>query len=176
MSKEISKFMSYVLRHHPEKAGLTMDQHGWIDAQDLIMAIQERYGAFTADDLLGVVESSDKQRFQLIDGRIRANQGHSVTVDLQLKSSPPPATLYHGTKRQFLDSIQKQGLLPGTRHHVHLSADKATAQIVANRRKGESVILMINTAAMAGEHQFYISDNGVWLVDQVPPVFIDVLA
>lgn len=176
MSKDISKFMSYVLRHHPEAAGLAMDEHGWVDAHDLILAIRERgHPDFTAENLEAIVVASDKQRFQLIDGRIRANQGHSVTVDLSLKSVTPPDVLYHGTKLAYMDSIRANGLQKGTRHHVHLSADKATAQIVARRRKGESVILRINASAMSGTHKFFLSENGVWLVDHVPEVFIDIL-
>lgn len=176
MSKDISKFMSYVLRHHPEAAGLAMDEHGWVDAQDLILAIRDRGNPdFTADNLEAIVVASEKQRFQLINGRIRANQGHSVTVDLSLKSVTPPDVLYHGTKRQFMESIREQGLIKGTRHHVHLSADKPTAEIVARRRKGESVILRINAQAMSATHEFFLSENGVWLVDHVPEVFIDIL-
>lgn len=173
-ARAISKFMSYVLRHKPEDAGLTMDENGWVDAHDLVVAIRERFGDFSHDDLEGIVVSSDKQRFQLSDGRIRANQGHSITVNLDHPVMVPPAVLYHGTKLEYLPSIMANGLNKASRHHVHLSATTDTAEIVAKRRKGASVILQINTAEMPGP--FYLSDNGVWLVDYVAPEFITKLS
>jgi len=175
MSKEVSKLMSYALRHKPEELGITLDAQGWTDTYELLVAIQHRFPQTTMDDLIKVVSDSDKQRFQILGSNIRANQGHSVAVDLALQPSSPPATLYHGTKREFLSSIMANGLNKGSRHHVHLSATTDTAEIVARRRKGESVILSINAAAMEGQHEFYVSENGVWLTDHVPAVFIDVL-
>lgn len=171
--KQTSKFISYVLRHDPSAAGLTMDEQGWVEAQDLVLAIKERNPEFTHEDLVHIVVSSDKQRFQLIDGRIRANQGHTVTVDLDLKPSTPPAKLYHGTSLAILDTIQSEGLNKMLRHHVHLSPDIETAKIVGSRRKGEVVILEIDTTAVSQD--FYVSDNGVWLTDHVDPAFISLL-
>ncbi len=172
--RAISKFMSYVLRHNPGDAGLEMDQQGWVDAHDLVVAIRERFGDFSHDDLDTIVVSSDKQRFQLIDGRIRANQGHSVSVNLDLPVMTPPAVLYHGTKLDYLPSIMANGLNKASRHHVHLSATIDIAEIVAKRRKGASVILQINTAEMPGP--FHLSENGVWLVDYVAPEYISQLS
>lgn len=170
--KQISKFMSYVLRHHPEEAGLTLDEQGWAEAQDLLLAIQKRNPEFTFEDMEGLVVASEKQRFQLIDGRIRANQGHSVSVDLDLKPQTPPAVLYHGTMLVILDIIQRDGLKKMARHHVHLSPDRETALAVAGRRKGTTVILEVDALTMSATHDFYVSDNGVWLTDHVPPEFI----
>ena len=130
---------------------------------------------FDRATLLEIVRTNDKQRFALSeDGtRIRANQGHSVKVDLALTPQQPPEVLYHGTVDKFIDAIRNTGLQKGERHHVHLSPDLITATKVGQRR-GKPVILTIRAAAMAkASHPFYLSDNGVWLTDAVPPEFIN---
>lgn len=168
----ISKFLSLVLRHAPEKIGLTLDAEGW-GAVDAI--IRGAPMALTAEDIFRVVATSDKKRFALSpDGtRIRAQQGHSVAVDLGLVPEPPPPVLWHGTVARFLASIEATGLRPMNRHHVHLSPDHATAAAVGARR-GPPVVLCIDAAAMAGAgHLFFQSGNGVWLTGTVPPGYIE---
>ena len=169
-----SKFLSLVLRHQPETIGVSLDPNGWIDIEVLLGAMAQHGRKLSREDLERLVCESDKQRFALSeDGkRIRANQGHSVEVDLALVPQPPPEILYHGTVDRFLDSILATGLRKGERHHVHLSANRGTAEKVGQRR-GKPVILEVRSGDMhrAGV-PFYLSDNGVWLVDHVPPPFI----
>lgn len=168
-----SKFLSLVLRHEPEKIGLALDPQGWV-AIDELLAKAAGHLPLTAELLHEVVRTSDKQRFTISgDGtRIRANQGHSVPVELGLAAQVPPEQLYHGTATRFLDSIRRQGLLRGERHHVHLSADTETAMKVGIRH-GQPVVLVVQAGDMhrAG-HAFFRSDNGVWLVEHVPPSFL----
>ncbi len=175
--KDISKFLSLVLRHDPEKIGISLDENGWTDCLDLISAAGRHGTKFDHETLVEVVRTNDKQRFSLSeDGKhIRANQGHSVTVDLALEPQVPPVLLYHGTVPKFLESIRQSGLRKGERHHVHLSPDRATASKVGERRV-KPVILSIRATEMAAAgHPFYVSENGVWLTDAVPPEFIDFL-
>jgi len=169
-----SKFLSLVLRHKPETIGLTLDAEGWVSVDDLLTRASQHGMAMTRAELEEIVATSEKKRFALsADGRrIRANQGHSVDVDLNLQPIAPPEILYHGTVAKFLPSIRAQGLLKGQRHHVHLSADRATAEIVGERR-GVPIILTVRSADMArAGHLFYRSENGVWLTDHVPPPFL----
>ena len=172
--KRISKFLSLVLRHQPELIGIALDDQGWTPVEDLI-AKSHRHGMrFSEAELKQVIADSDKQRFALSeDGTfIRANQGHSVAVDLALEPVTPPDVLYHGTVEKFLDGIREKGLIKGQRHHVHLSPDEATAKIVGSRR-GKPVILTIDSQGMHAEGLvFYHSANGVWLTDHVPTEFI----
>lgn len=173
--QRISKFLSLVLRHEPEKIGITLDEHGWTDCQELIEAANRKGKRFDYATLLRVVRENDKQRFALSeDGkRIRANQGHSVRVDLALEAQTPPERLYHGTVAKFLDAIRESGLQKGERHHVHLSEQLITATKVGERR-GQPIILTIRAAEMsAAGYPFYQSANGVWLTDAVPPEFIE---
>jgi putative RNA 2'-phosphotransferase len=169
-----SKFLSLVLRHDPGQIGIELDEAGWTDVAALLAAAERHGVRLTRAELGEIVATSDKQRFALSDdgARIRANQGHSVEVDLQLEVVPPPATLYHGTVDGALAGIRDKGLLRGARHHVHLSADLATATKVGGRR-GKPVVLTIDARAMSeAGHTFYRSTNGVWLVDAVPAAFI----
>jgi uncharacterized protein (TIGR02452 family) len=170
-----SKFLSYVLRHDPGKIGIELDEAGWTDVDALLVACAAHGEVITRADLDEVVRTSDKQRFALSDDgkRIRANQGHSVQVDLQLAPAEPPGSLFHGTVQSAIAGIYAQGLVKGSRHHVHLSIDVETATKVGARR-GKPVILEIDAAGMvATGHTFYRSDNNVWLVDAVPPEFIN---
>lgn len=169
-----SKFLSLVLRHEPQRIGITLDESGWVPVIDLMAGCEAHGVPITYTDLAEIVATSDKNRFAFSeDGqRIRANQGHSVEVDLQLPTATPPATLYHGTVDKFLESIRRDGLRKGERHHVHLSADEATANKVGERR-GKPVILRIDASRMhADGHLFYLSANGVWLTDHVPPQYL----
>ena len=173
--QRISKFLSLVLRHEPGKIGITLDENGWTDCDELIQAAARHRVSFDRATLLEIVRTNDKKRFALSeDGtRIRANQGHSVKVDLGLTPQQPPESLYHGTVDKFIDAIRSTGLHKGERHHVHLSPNLITATKVGERR-GKPVILIVRAAAMADAgHPFYLSDNGVWLTDAVPPEFIE---
>lgn len=169
-----SRFLSLVLRHHPEKAGLTLDAAGWVDVTELLGGLSKAGHPLTRPELEQLVKQNDKQRFALsADGqRIRASQGHSVSVDLGLPSGQPPRILFHGTVAKFLDSILTHGLRPEERHHVHLSADRNTAFKVGSRR-GRAVILEVDAVGMASQgHTFYLSANGVWLTESVPAAFL----
>ncbi|MBX5147310.1 RNA 2'-phosphotransferase [Rhizobium lentis] len=172
LETEVSKYMSYVLRHAPEAAGLTLDGEGWVSFDELEKALALKYDVSRAD-IIEIVENNPKKRFTLADNRIRANQGHSIDVDLALKPVEPPAALFHGTSLTSWSSIAREGLKKMQRHHVHLSADVETARIVAMRRKGEYVILRVDAARMFSEgHSFFVSDNGVWLTESVPVQFL----
>jgi len=170
----VSKFLSLVLRHRPETVGLTLTPEGWVDVDELLEACRAHGRAVSRDVLNEVVATNDKQRFSFSpDGtQIRANQGHSVEVELGLEPVEPPELLYHGTVARFLDSIRRQGLLRGRRRHVHLSADRATAERVGQRR-GRPVVLVVEAGRMHGDgHQFYLSQNGVWLTGAVPSEYL----
>lgn len=168
-----SKFLSYVLRHKPDAIGLDLDPEGWADIGELIAKADI---PLTLDLLHEVVATSDKKRFAISpDGQsIRANQGHSIEVDLGLTLIQPPEFLYHGTTTRFLDSIREQGLLPQNRQYVHLSADIETATKVGQRH-GKPVILTIPALQMhQHDHQFFQAQNGVWLTKMVPAEFIHI--
>jgi putative RNA 2'-phosphotransferase len=170
----ISKYLSKHLRHEPEKLGLTLQSGGWVPIADLLAASARSGFAISIEELHTVVTTSDKQRFAIDDtGKlIRANQGHSVEVDLQLEVATPPDLLYHGTYRDAVAPILATGLQKMSRHHVHLSADRQTAERVGSRR-GQSYIFNIDAAAMVADgFQFYRSANHVWLVDAVPPQYL----
>jgi putative RNA 2'-phosphotransferase len=177
MTKDIvatSKFLSLVLRHRPDMIGITLDAEGWVPVEDLLAACAQHGRAISREQLNVVVRTNDKQRFAFsADGsRIRANQGHSVPIDLGLVSVEPPELLYHGTVPRFLDSIRREGLKKGNRHHVHLSPDVGKATKVGQRR-GRPVILVIEAGRMFRDgHKFFRSENGVWLTDAVPPAYI----
>nr|MDT0658505.1 RNA 2'-phosphotransferase [Micromonospora sp. DSM 115978] len=168
-----SKYLAYLLRHRPDAVGIVLDEEGWT-AVDTLLAAAARNGRPISPDLLtAVVAGTDKRRFELRDGRIRAAQGHSVRVDLRLDPTPPPGRLYHGTVARFLAAITADGLRPGGRTHVHLCVDQSTAATVGARR-GEPIILTVDAVGMhhAG-FTFYRAANGVWLTDHVPPNWID---
>lgn len=163
----LSKRMSKVLRHAPEEVGLTLDAAGWVDLDDLVRAL-----GVTRARVLEVVEGNDKQRFAIEDDRIRASQGHTVAVSLDLPVAEPPAELYHGTIGRFLPDILRDGLRPMARHDVHLSATVETAVRVGSRR-GKPVVLVVDAAAMSADgHEFRVSANGVWLAAAVPPNYL----
>jgi putative RNA 2'-phosphotransferase len=170
----VSKYLSAHLRHRPERIGLTLDRGGWVAVDDLLAAASRDGFPITRDELDRVVADSDKQRFAFSpDGhRIRANQGHSVAVELDLPVATPPPLLFHGTVERSLPAIRRSGLVPMKRHDVHLSADEETARRVGARR-GTPVILTVDAAAMmASGHTFRLSANGVWLVSAVPPEYL----
>jgi len=171
--RRISKFLSLILRHKPEKIGLTLDKNGWAEVSDIL---EKSNLKFTMETLEEVVSTNDKQRFSFNEDKtkIRANQGHSLkTIDLELAPQIPPAFLYHGTVLKFLQNIKLDGLKKMSRQHVHLSPDRQTATIVGKRR-GAPLILSIRSGQMhADGYPFYLSKNGVWLADHVPPDYIE---
>lgn len=167
----MSKFLSLVLRHQPEVVGMKLDQEGWLDIDQLVINANARGKKMTLDLIHEVVATNDKKRFALSDDglRIRASQGHSVSnVDLNLQETEPPTLLYHGTVEAFIERIRATGLQKRSRNHVHLTADEATAAKVGARR-GKPTILRVAASEMHNDgHRFFLSANGVWLVDAVP--------
>jgi putative RNA 2'-phosphotransferase len=170
----ISKYLSKHLRHQPERLGLELLPGGWVDVNKLLSAASAHGFEISLAELQQVVATNDKQRFAFNDSGdlIRANQGHSIEIDLQLQIQNPPATLYHGTHVKAIAAILASGLQKMSRHHVHLTTDLHMAFKVGGRR-GESVILAIDTLAMiAAGYSFYRTENDVWLVDAVPPQYL----
>ena len=170
----VSKLLSLVLRHDPQRIGITLDSAGWVAVEELLAAVNRAGVPVTRDLLQRVVDENDKQRFRFSeDGlRIRASQGHSVEVALALLPKTPPERLYHGKATRFLVSIRQQGLLAQSRQQVHLSADQETA-VKVGQRHGKPVVLTVKTAEMHREgHLFYQADNGVWLTEHVPPHYL----
>jgi len=171
----LSRFLSLVLRHRPEVIGLQLDPNGWVSVRELIDAVAKAGHQIDPDILDKVVEQNDKQRFAFDETRtrIRASQGHSVSVDLALEPKTPPELLYHGTASRNLDSIRRSGLQKQQRHHVHLTANHDTARAVG-ARYGHAVVLTVRTGDMHRDGcVFYQSENAVWLVDNVPARYID---
>lgn len=173
-NKEISKFLSYVLRHKPEAINLNLDTNGWASIDELLTKMSKEFIGVSIEDIKRVVESNDKQRFTFNDDhtKIRANQGHSIEVNLELNITTPPKILYHGTIADFIAAIKVEGLQKRKRQHVHLSAEIETATRVGTRR-GTPIILEVNALDMhkAG-FLFYLSKNDVWLTDFVPSQYI----
>lgn len=170
MTKELSKFMSLVLRHEPDRIGIALDPAGWTPLDVFVSKLRKAGHKVELADVERVVSENDKKRFTISgDGRrIRAAQGHSVPVDLGLEPTTPPDVLFHGTASASLDSIFATGLNAGSRRQVHLSSDEATALKVGGRH-GKPVVLKVDCRAMVeAGHDFYQADNGVWLVDKVP--------
>lgn len=173
-ARKRSKFLSLILRHKPNLVGIVLKEGGWTSVPNLLTALEVFGEPISRDELESLVATSDKKRFALDTDRdmIRANQGHSVEVDLGLASIVPPAILFHGTATRFLPSILEQGLLKGERHHVHLHTDRDLAMKVGSRH-GKPVILTVAADRMheAGR-VFHVSDNNVWLTESVPPDYL----
>jgi len=172
--KRISKLMSLSLRHQPEAIGIDLDEHGWTKTTELIAGLNRAGYQITVDELKEVVATNDKQRFKFSDDEqfIRANQGHSIKVDVQLSECQPPAILYHGTVSKYIQSIKEKGLIPKGRLYVHLSEEKETAYSVGSRR-GQPIILTINAQKMHDDGiKFYKSENDVWLTEAIPTEYI----
>lgn len=162
-----SKFLSYILRHKPEAAGIALSKEGWVSVEDVC-----RNTDITFAELHEIVRADKKGRYSIENSLIRANQGHSTeTVKLNYKTAVPPPALYHGTTASA--AVRKDGLKPMSRHHVHMSADVHTAQSVGGRRRGTVTIFVINTAAMLKDgFKFYLSENNVWLIEHVPTKYL----
>jgi putative RNA 2'-phosphotransferase len=173
---KISKYLSYHLRHCPDKIGLTLKPGGWVSVNELLIAAAKDNFPMELMELQEVVRTNDKKRFSFDEtgSLIRANQGHSIKIDLQLKPQEPPILLYHGTAQKNVVSILNQGLGKMARHHVHLSSNIETARSVGARH-GIPVVFTINAVAMYNNgYRFYCSENGVWLVDFVPREYIEI--
>ncbi|WP_243648745.1 RNA 2'-phosphotransferase [Hazenella coriacea] len=170
----VSKFLSLILRHQPELVNLSLDEAGWVNVSQLLEGCRKAGVKITLEELKEIVRTNDKRRFSFTRDfkYIRANQGHSVEVQLGLQPTSPPITLFHGTAKHFLPSIFKEGLLKKKRHHVHLS-DRRSAAVEVGKRHGFPIVLQIDAGKMEREGvDFYRTENGVWLVDHVPPKYI----
>lgn len=173
MSLRLSKYLAWVLRHAPHQAGLTLDPAGWASVDAVLRACADAGLPHDRGTLEAVVRDDAKQRYELDGDRIRARQGHSVPVDLELPAQVPPDRLFHGTVARFLPAIRAEGLVAGARHAVHLSADPETASQVGARR-GSPVVLTVRARALHEQGaRFTRTANGVWLVDHVPPAFLE---
>jgi putative RNA 2'-phosphotransferase len=171
-----SKWLSKHLRHQPERIGLTLEPGGWVKVSDLLAAAKRFNMGLSQSQLEEVVAGNDKQRFAFDETgtKIRANQGHSVEVDLELEPETPPPFLFHGTGAQNRELLLREGLKKMRRHHVHLSADLGTA-IKVGSRHGKPLVFTVDAALMSAEgHIFYRSANGVWLTDEVPPSYLEI--
>ncbi|WPC42642.1 RNA 2'-phosphotransferase [Clostridium sp. JS66] len=173
---ELGKFISLILRHSPQTIDITLDEHGWANVDDLIRGINKKGKRIDFQDLERIVRENNKQRYSFNDDRtkIRANQGHSIEVDVELEEKVPPKYLYHGTSTRFIDSIMNLGIQKQNRQYVHLSKDFQTAFSVG-KRHGKPTVLKIDCIRMYDEgYKFYFSKNGVWLTDVVPVKFISI--
>ena len=173
-NKKLGKYLCMILRHRPEVIGITLDDHGWADVDELVAGVAKTR-VFNKEILEEIVKTDNKQRYSFNDDRtkIRANQGHSITVDLDLEDIEPPEVLWHGTAEKYVRSIDRMGLRAGNRMYVHLSSDEATAEKVGNRH-GTPVLYMVKSGEMfrKGFH-FYRSVNGVWLTVKVPLEYLE---
>ena len=171
---KISKYIAYLLRHRPDAAGITLDEHGWAKTEELLAGVN-RTAALTMEELEEIVRTDEKQRysFNADKTRIRANQGHSIQVDVELTEKKPPAVLFHGTAVRFRESIEEQGLLPGGRLYVHLSPDVETA-LKVGKRHGKPMVYRVDAGRMYRDGVvFYLSENGVWLTKTVSPEYLE---
>lgn len=169
----VSKFISLILRHKPETIGITLDEHGWANVAELIAGIQKTR-MFDMEMLEEIVRTDNKMRYSFNEDKtlIRANQGHSIPVDVELPTAVPPEFLYHGTGQKYVESIEKIGLIPRSRLYVHLSGDIDTA-IKVGSRHGKTVVYKVESGRMQEDgFVFYRSVNGVWLVKEVPAAYL----
>ena len=172
--KKTSRLISLILRHHPEVIGITLDEHGWADVEELIRGLNQKQ-PFSMAELKQIVREDEKQRYSFNEDKtlIRANQGHSVPVDVELERKNPPAVLYHGTGERSVSSIERQGLLPKSRLYVHLSLDAETA-VKVGRRHGRPVVFRVDAEGMTRDgYEFFRSVNGVWLTKCVPVKYLE---
>ena len=173
----LSRYMSLILRHKPEVIGITLDEHGWASVNDLICGIEKNNPGFNMDILKQIVRTDSKQRYSFNDDKslIRANQGHSVNVDVELKEKEPPEYLYHGTGEKYVESINQDGLISKSRLYVHLSKDIKTAENVG-KRHGKEVVYRINSGQMYRDgYKFYLSENEIWLTKEVPVKYLEMM-
>lgn len=173
-NKKISVFISLILRHKPETIGITLDEHGWADTEELIKGVNAAGYPLGAERLDEIVRTDSKQRYSFNEDktRIRANQGHSINVDVELKEAEPPEQLFHGTGEKFAAAIRSEGLKPKSRLYVHLSKDRQTAETVGARHGKPHVFFVHSGKMFRSGYKFYLSENGVWLTKYVPPEFL----
>ena len=173
--RNTSKFLSLILRHRPEAVGITLDEHGWVDVRELIEGVNRSEGhSLNMESLEEIVRTDEKQRYSFNEDHtlIRANQGHSIPVDVELEEKTPPDTLWHGTGEKYVSSIETRGLIPKSRLYVHLSSDTQTARKVGSRH-GRPVIFQVNCRQMVQDgYRFYLSANKVWLTKKVPAQYL----
>lgn len=172
---QLSKEVSYALRHAPWEYELEMDQNGWVPIDQLLEALHrtDQWKSVSETDLNKMIEKSEKKRHEIKDGRIRALYGHSVPMKILKKEKMPPTVLYHGTSRNFLKSIRKNGLLPQGRQYVHLSQDIETAEKVGKRRDNQPCILIVDAErAVEDGIKFYLGNEKVWLSDTIPAQYL----
>lgn len=170
----VSRYISLILRHKPDVIGITLDEHGWANVNDLILGVEKNNPGFNMEVLEEIVKTDSKQRYSFNEDKtlIRANQGHSIPVDVELEEKEPPEFLYHGTGEKNVTSINQQGLIPKSRLYVHLSKDIETAKNVG-KRHGKEVVYLVNSKQMYEDgYKFYLSVNGVWLTKQVPVKYL----
>ncbi len=170
---KLGRFLSLVLRHNPGAAGITLDEHGWADVNELLAGVNRAGRKIDMDTLERIVRENNKRRYSFNGDhtRIRANQGHSISVDVELKEAEPPRYLYHGTASRFLPAIQGEGIRRMSRQYVHLSGEFETA-VAVGKRHGNPVVITIDAAAMRRDGiTFYRSENGVWLCEHVEPKY-----
>lgn len=174
--RETSKYISLILRHKPEVIGIKLDEHGWADVDELIKGVSKTH-ALDREALERIVAEDEKQRYSFNEDKtlIRANQGHSIPVDIELEEMAPPMILYHGTGIKYKDSIDALGLIPKSRLYVHLSGDKETAKKVGQRH-GKPIIYIVHSKAMSEDgYRFFRSANKVWLTKEVPSKYLEIL-
>lgn len=170
----LSKFIALILRHKPDTVGITLDEHGWASVSELLSGINASGNEIDMQTLEEIVAEDEKQRYSFNSDKtkIRANQGHSVYVDVELKKSVPPETLFHGTGEKFVSSIKSEGLKSKSRLYVHLSKDRETAVKVGSRH-GKPVVFEVNSGEMSRNgFEFFLSENGVWLTKIVPAEYL----
>lgn len=174
--KETSKYISLILRHKPDVIGITLDEHGWANVDELIAGVSKTH-PINMDILEQIVAEDEKQRYSFNEDKtlIRANQGHSIPVDVELEEKEPPEILFHGTGEKYVDSINKSGLIPKSRLYVHLSSNEETAHKVGTRH-GKPVIYKVKSKEMYQDgYKFFCSVNGVWLTKTVPVRYIEII-
>ncbi len=172
--ENISRYMSLILRHKPDVIGISLDEHGWANVNELINGIAKNNAGFNMESLEEIVRTDSKQRYSFNDDKtlIRANQGHSIPVDIELEEKEPPEYLYHGTGEKYVESINRQGLIPKSRLYVHLSKNVKTAESVGERH-GRPIVYLVHSGKMYKDgYKFYLSANGVWLTKKVPVEYL----
>ena len=172
--ERISRFLSYLLRHQPKEYPLIFDRQGFVAFKDVVDVVEQRFPEVTEDEICAVVDGSDKKRFELKEGKVRATYGHSFPVDLGLEAVEPPAELYHGTARDLALSILRNGLKPRDRRYVHLSASLEEAQAVGRRRDPSPAIVVVDSKAAHAEGFHFYRSGPLFLVENVPPKFLSV--
>lgn len=172
--ENISRYMSLILRHKPDVIGISLDEHGWANVNELINGIAKNNTGFNMESLEEIVRTDSKQRYSFNDDKtlIRANQGHSIPVDVELEEKEPPEYLYHGTGEKYVESINRQGLIPKSRLYVHLSKNVKTAESVGERHGRPTVYLVHSGKMYKDGYKFYLSANGVWLTKKVPVEYL----